>query len=368
MENNSNQCAVCGVSFLWPTRDVDHIQPRRNKAKTPVKFALICSNCNAPRGIEFSTFLADLLSEHPSFTDIVKDAVLEGAERLSPDILASRNTEVKKRLAIECKTEIAYIGPLRMQAIADYLRKYAADVQGVKPVFAVPATLNDELKSILVNAKIEVWDLPVLADLYRERCGTAASGFYSTLLENYLERDKHCTREEELISRLSSCKPGKADWLVYQKLIVEILEHLFYPPLNKPVAEISDKPKVNRRDVVIANYAESGFWAFMRNRYQADYLIVDAKNYTKKVRKPDILQIANYLKPHGAGLFGVICSRLGGDDRGCEHTLREQWLIHQKLILVLNDDDISSMLTAKAEQRGPEEILAAKIEAFRLSM
>ena len=138
--------------------------------------------------------------------------------------------------------------------------------------------------------------------------------------------------------------------------------------LNKPISELSDKPKVNRRDFILPNYAESGFWAFLRAKYQADYIVVDAKNYSKRVGKSEILQIANYLKPHGAGLFGLICSRHGGDESGCEHTLREQWLVHQKLILVLNDEDLSAMLRVKSEGRGAEEILATKIEAFRLSM
>lgn len=170
------------------------------------------------------------------------------------------------------------------------------------------------------------------------------------------------------MARLAECGAGRQDWLLYQKLIGEILEQLFYPELNKPISELSDKPRVNRRDFILPNYAESGFWAFMRSKYHADYIVVDAKNYSKKVGKAEILQIANYLKAHGAGLFGIICSRQGGDERGCEHTLREQWLVHQKLILVLNDKDLSALLRAKSEGRSTQDILGAKIEEFRLSM
>ena len=74
------------------------------------------------------------------------------------------------------------------------------------------------------------------------------------------------------------------------------------------------------------------------------------------------------LKSHGAGLFGLIISRVGGDASGCEHTLREQWLVHRKLILVLDDEDMKEMLIAKSDGRAPEEILGQKIEHFRLSM
>lgn len=116
------------------------------------------------------------------------------------------------------------------------------------------------------------------------------------------------------------------------------------------------------------NYTDKGFWAFMREKYEADYVVIDAKNYSRRVKKSEVLQIANYLKPHGAGLFGIIISREGGDTSGCEHTLREQWLIHRKLILLLDDDDVTQMLVTKSEGRVPEEVIEQKIEHFRLSM
>ena len=146
------------------------------------------------------------------------------------------------------------------------------------------------------------------------------------------------------------------------------MEYLFTPPLVKPIPELSDKVLANRRDFILPNYAEKGFWAFMRERYTADYIVVDAKNYRGKVKKNEILQIANYLKPHGAGLFGIIVCRNGGDSAGCEHTIREQWLVNKKLILVLADEDIEKMLINKLDGNPPEDLISRKIEQFRLSM
>ncbi len=98
------------------------------------------------------------------------------------------------------------------------------------------------------------------------------------------------------------------------------------------------------------------------------YLVVDAKNYSRKIGKTEILQVANYLKPQGAGLVGLIFSRNGGDAAGCAHTLREQWLIHQKMILVFDDVEVESMLSAKEDGRVPEAMIGKKIEHFRLSI
>ena len=56
-----------------------------------------------------------------------------------------------------------------------------------------------------------------------------------------------------------------------------------------------------------------------------------------------MLQIANYLSPHGAGLFGMIIAR-DGTSRGAQWTIREQWVLRSKLVLVVTDDDIRQML------------------------
>jgi hypothetical protein len=76
----------------------------------------------------------------------------------------------------------------------------------------------------------------------------------------------------------------------------------------------------------------------MRTHYGAHYVVVDAKNYRGDVPKNAVLQVANYLSAHGAGLFGVIACRNGGD-RSAEITRREQWALHRKMIVIINDDD-----------------------------
>ena len=68
---------------------------------------------------------------------------------------------------------------------------------------------------------------------------------------------------------------------------------------------------------------DQGFWAFIRDKYRVDYVVVDAKNHSRKIKKNDVLRIANYLKPHGVGLLSLILSRIGGDSAGCEHTQRQ---------------------------------------------
>src|SRR5262249_128502 len=134
-----------------------------------------------------------------------------------------------------------------------------------------------------------------------------------------------------------------------------------------PIPESSNVPRVNRRDFVIPNYVSDGFWHFMRIQYRADYVVVDAKNHCGQAKKTHALQLANYLSPYGTGLFGMIITR-NGMDRGGTYTCREQWMLHSKLIITLNDDDLVQMLESEKSGVDPEDLIRQKIEDFRLGM
>jgi hypothetical protein len=321
-----------------------------------------------PLEAEFVAFLTHLLRENPKYTHVVQEPVLGDQRRYRADIIAAREEYSSiEKLLIECKSS-RFISFNRVQDVITQLNRYKEAYGECQLVFAIPATLSEGEVIKLRAEGIELWDLDFIASTFEEQLRQAPSGYFKALFLSRKHRGTKKTRESELRDALKACQPGKRDWSIYQSLVGDILEHLFCPTLSKPISEHSDITKTNRRDFILPNYAETGFWTFLRNKYMADYLIVDAKNYSRKIKKAEVLQVANYLKPHGAGLFGAIISRKGGDAAGCTHTLREQWLIHKKLILVFDDEEIDSMLSAKEDRRAPEELIGRKIEQFRLSM
>jgi hypothetical protein len=168
-----------------------------------------------------------------------------------------------------------------------------------------------------------------------------------------------------LLKRLDAIEPGKAQWSTYQKWVEEALGYLLSPPLSQPIRERANETRVNRRDVILPNYATVGFWHTMRETYEAHFVVADAKNYVRNVKKTEVLQIANYLTPHGAGLFGLIVCRRAAD-RSAEVTRREQWVMHRKMIVTLNDADMRQMFKTHAGGQDPAEVIRQKIEDFRL--
>ena len=100
--------------------------------------------------------------------------------------------------------------------------------------------------------------------------------------------------QDSLISELKLIPAGRSDWSKYQKHIEKILSYLYSDVLSDPITELSDKFGINRRDFILRNYCENGFWKYLREKYQADFIVIDAKNYTGKIKKNQILQLSNY--------------------------------------------------------------------------
>jgi hypothetical protein len=105
----------------------------------------------------------------------------------------------------------------------------------------------------------------------------------------------------------------------------------------------------------------------MRSRYAADFIVVDAKNYTEEIGKEEALQILHYLKEDGAGPFGILISREGLSD-ACRSALANHWIRHGKLVICLSDEEIIQMLRLKEPGAPPETVIRQAIEDFRLSL
>jgi len=367
VDKHNNACAMCSISGEKIPLELASIMPlHQGGTMTEDNFLLLCPNCHrymdmGPKEVEFVNFLYQVLKASNSNHNIQLEAIIGESRRARADILIENDQ--KETILIECKSNKA-ITRNHSSKIIEQILEYEKLIGKCKKVLAIPGRLPSEIRQNVESHDIEVWDADYIVKHYKTAIQKADSSYFKMLL-TAISGEKEVTRERELLDKLKACQPGRGDCYVYQSLVGEIIEELFCPPLDKPIQENSDFNKSNRRDFIVPNYATDGFWSFLRGKYAADYVVVDAKNYSRKVKKNDILQISNYLKPHGAGLFGIIFSRNGGDSAGCLHTIREQWMVHQKLILVLDDTDVENMLVSSG---GAEDVIGSKIEEFRLSM
>ena len=282
LEKYSNLCVICGASgdvvplqfaALWPLS--------RGGEAIEENVVLLCPACHntfdrRPKEIEFVSFLVGLLRVHPKYLDVVQEPIIGRETRVRPDVLARRRSSAgTEAVLIECKMSP---DPTRVAEGVSQLQKYQAHFGECRLVFAVPATVSMLQRDILTRANIEVWDLDSLASTFAPQIRESPPSYFRALFMIRLGRGSTTTVEQKLLNDLKATEPGKKDWDVYQKVVGDILEALLSPPLGKPLSEHSDRSLANRRDFILPNYADKGFWLFMREKYTADYIVVDAKN------------------------------------------------------------------------------------------
>lgn len=363
------KCYICGRSDVLLEIE-DLIPQSASKTSKLSNFRLICGEDKVRksnkifREVEYVQYLNDIILKNNNFRNTEIEVALNET-KYRADLITQRKAGNKwEKVLIEVKV-IPTFTELRLREIIEQLKLFKKYSKDHKIALAFPGILTNKDNELLQKDGIEVWDINYISTKFVKEIASTPHPLFQALFTS----KKNVAEHNKLIMDLKSINPGRKDkdWSKYQKHIEKILDYLFGSVLSSPITELSDHFKINRRDFILRNYAETGFWAHIRTRYLADYIVLDAKNYTKKVTKKEILQISNYLKVHGAGLFGIIVTR-NGSDNGSYYTCREIWAMDKKLVIVLDDNDIKKMIIAKASTNNPEEIIRQKIEQFRLSM
>jgi len=371
IEEREGRCPVCGAHNV--PLEVAHIIPiARGGTENPENLTVLCANCHRSmdRGgyseMEFNYYLYQLLEKSPDFGNNVIEARISKEPSFRADITTNRILKRKKEsILIECKNA-SFLTGNRLNATIHQIERYRENTSFDRYVLAFPGRMSKAGQLLVQLSSIEVWDADFISTTFRKEIEESTHAYFRNLFLSLAPIDS-LPIERQLLENLKSCQPGKKYWSDYQKLVGQILEHLFCPPLESPKSESSDKFKLNRRDWIFSNYSDSGFWHFLRQMYKADYIVVDTKNYKNPVSKTQVLQIANYLKSHGAGLFAIIATRKGVDG-GAELTIREQWIVNNKMIIVLDDTDLENMLLSASSGGDPNKVIGQAIEDFRLSI
>lgn len=240
------------------------------------------------------------------------------------------------------------------------------------PVLAFPGVVSRSKANLVASAGLEVWDGPYLRR-HAWQLDVPVPPFIAHEHTSGLDYDRsggpqapESSYSYPLLDRLNSIRPGQRGWSAYERYCEDLLNFLFVPPLNLAIPQSRDDRHANQRDYILPNYAmDGGFWHFMRTHYEAHYIVAEVKNLTSGPGKREILQVANYLNPHGTGLFALILARKELDQTA-RWICREQWIQHRKLIVGIHDDDIYQMVETKLAGDDPAELLRQKIEDFRL--
>ncbi|MFG2102979.1 restriction endonuclease [Micromonospora echinaurantiaca] len=313
------------------------------------------------QGWAFERFVSELLSGMPDVTEVETEGGAAGD--IGIDIVAQRQG---RPLLVEAKSQTPQTSR-RLRDVVTQLMNAAEQYRARHPGFPEPR-LVIAFPGVLSPRKerppnVELWDGGFLQREAR-RFGIPPPPFLALAEEEWFEEREPA---DDLLRRLERISPGQAEWTRYEGFCEDMLSFLFCPPLHQVCPQRTNESGVNRRDFILPNYSQDGFWSFMRMHYHADFIVAEAKNFAAPVGKSEVLQLANYLTRHGTGLVGMLLTR-NGLKRDAKWTSREQWLLHDKLIIGLEDEDYRQMLLTRRTGGDPSDLIRQRIEDFRLGI
>lgn len=164
-----------------------------------------------------------------------------------------------------------------------------------------------------------------------------------------------------LISELKNTNSGGNDASKYHRIMIGVLELLFYPHLINPIKELEINEGRKRIDISFDNAAlGNGFFHRLDYSFNipCQYIFVECKNYSSDIENPELDQMVGRLSPR-RGKFGIIlCRELQNMDLFIQRC-KDSYQADHGLIIPLVDSDIIEMLNKyKANIDYTDELLS----------
>ena len=204
---------------------------------------------------------------------------------------------------------------------------------------------NDKLKQELVEfLHISTESVKAQRPVFEKMIEKSLSG--SKLPDDKKEINENETKEESLIELLNQITPGKNDAKKYEKFCEKLVEEVFNNNIGSITPQQTNNDGLYRFDI-IASLKEQpkSFWKFIYDKYNSCFILFECKNYSEEITQKEIYLTERYLYNNSLRNVEVIFSRKGMSDSAytaCQDVLKE----HGKLILVLNDKDVTNLIDA----------------------
>lgn len=142
----------------------------------------------------------------------------------------------------------------------------------------------------------------------------------------------------------------------YHRLMVGVVEMIFYPQLIRPIKEREIHQGRKRIDIVMENAASDGIFLRLPNNRHVPcaYVAFECKNYSSDVANPELDQLAGRFS-FQKGKVGFLCCRTVNDRdlfvERCRDTFRDD-----RGLIVLLDDHVVDDLLSLIETRRRDEL------------
>lgn len=170
-----------------------------------------------------------------------------------------------------------------------------------------------------------------------------------------VEDDDEKAIAEILAEALKSVPAGNAHASEYHRLIIGVIEFLFFPNLLNPRKEKEIHDGRKRIDILVENGAREGVLHRLHDvrHLPCSFVPIECKNYTTEIANPELDQLAGRFS-YNRGRFGIMCCRHFEDRalfvKRCQDTHRDD----RGLIVALDDPTVSRLLAHVASGKRDE--------------
>lgn len=216
-----------------------------------------------------------------------------------------------------------------------------------------------DLKSILNKL--------ILLNLFEFIIPSLKDGIMSVNTEELNSTIKKQKNGQRYITKLNSIETGHKTFKVFEDLMCSVIEFLFKDSFRSYYAEkqSSEHNRHRIRDLVISNISPiTDFWKQRKVEQNAKRVIIDFKNYSKKITQEVINKVSKYLNKK-KGNFAIVISQKGVDKSGIEEQ-KLKYFDDDKLIIHIDKRDVVEMINYKIHNQIVEDILERKINEISI--
>ncbi|NNH19683.1 Uncharacterised protein [Bordetella trematum] len=132
----------------------------------------------------------------------------------------------------------------------------------------------------------------------------------------------------------------------YHRLMIGVVEMVFYPQLIRPVKEREIHQGRKRIDIVMENAASEGIFLRLPNvrRVPCAYVAIECKNYSSDVANPELDQLAGRFS-FQKGKVGFLCCRNINNRELFLERCRDTFRDDRGLIVLLDDQVVDELLS-----------------------
>jgi hypothetical protein len=181
-------------------------------------------------------------------------------------------------------------------------------------------------------------------------------------IEGWVNTGDETILAKSLGAVLQNTHVGNDDAYSYHRLIIGIIEFLFFPNLISPRKEQEIHEGRKRIDIVVENGATDGIFFRIHNSFEIPcaYVPIECKNYGKEIGNPELDQLAGRFSASGKRQFGMICCRNFEDRTLFVKRCRDTFNDSRGLIIPLDDDTIIQCLSliANEKRRDVDKLMA----------